>query len=67
MIEYFIRVGQKESDRFCEICKKHNIYPRHISYDAWVCKAPTSLWAATMTSRDATVLKLSMQLDIMEI
>ena len=63
MVEYFVRVEYYRLGEFYRFCEKHNIPFKSISTDM----SSLMLHTAEMSYQDAIALKLSMQINIMEI
>jgi hypothetical protein len=63
-LDYYIRIEQIHSDNFNDFCKRHSI---RYSYCFEVSSSlSTELYRAFMSAQDATTLKLSIPVNIME-
>ena len=64
MVNYFIRIEHKYVDMFYDFCERHSIQQSY-KFEG-IAGRSSELYQATMTNKDATALKLTIPINLME-
>jgi hypothetical protein len=65
--DYFVRVRYDGVDRFLDFCSRNGLSPSWMSAGFGGAHADTALYRVYMLAKDATAMKISLQVSIMEI